>query len=206
MASKKRKSGELSLDKCPITGLPVNEKLAKKLKSFDTANKKTIQRILVNDLAWQQPANADAWSEQDWYNEYASTLLARQRDASTGAPAAVSSAASSASRSSASAKPARKSMPAAPLSPKAAPAPKPAPVRAKKESLSPLPAPVPIRAQLVPQETASRSRKAPVRAKPEPESESEEEEEAVPYNPQLSSSTTTAAKSSGFLSTLFWLI
>jgi len=60
----------------------VNEKLAQKLSSFATVNEKTIRRILVKDFAWQEPANTGEWSEQDWYNVYASALIARQRDVS----------------------------------------------------------------------------------------------------------------------------
>ena len=72
--SSKRKAEQAPLTTCPITGLPINDNLSKKLKLSSTVTKKTLQNTLTNKLGWPAHKIQDSWSRDTLIQEYYTAL------------------------------------------------------------------------------------------------------------------------------------
>ena len=74
MAPKKRKAEEGPMTDCPITGLPINDKLVKKLKSSTQVTKATLANTLKSKLGWSETRVQDSWSRDTLIQEYYTAL------------------------------------------------------------------------------------------------------------------------------------
>lgn len=91
MSDKKRKAESHTITVCPITNLPINEKLIKKLKSSQNVTEKTMSNILQHKLGWPPERIKKTWNKDTLIQEYYAALsmkLAQQEAASS--PAARS--------------------------------------------------------------------------------------------------------------------
>ena len=74
MAPKKRKAEGGPMTECPITGLPINDKLVKKLKSSTQVTKATLANTLKSKLGWAESRVQDSWSKDTLIQEYYTAL------------------------------------------------------------------------------------------------------------------------------------
>ena len=74
MAPKKRKAEGGPMTECPITGLPINDKLVKKLKSSTQVTKATLANTLKSKLGWSETRVQDSWSRDTLIQEYYTAL------------------------------------------------------------------------------------------------------------------------------------
>ena len=95
MSDKKRKADGQPLQDCPITGLPINDKLVKKLKGSTMVTKKTLTNTLQNKLGWPPQKILDSWSKDTLIQEYYAALEMQKAQASAVSPVARSPPASS---------------------------------------------------------------------------------------------------------------
>ena len=72
--SGKRKAEQQPLTECPITSLPINDKLFKKLKMSSSVTKKTLQNTLTNKLGWHPHKVQESWSRDTLIQEYYTAL------------------------------------------------------------------------------------------------------------------------------------
>eukprot|EP00960_Hanusia_phi_P059375 764150-Hanusia_phi.AAC.3 len=76
--SKRKATEPALLTACPLTGLPINDKLPKKLKSSSQVNKKTILNVMTNRLGWTPRPQSDQWDDDTWMQEYYAQLMQRK--------------------------------------------------------------------------------------------------------------------------------
>jgi len=74
MSDKKRKAEAEPILECPITSLPINDKLVKKLKASAQVTKKTLQNTLQNKLGWPAHKIQDTWTKDTLIMEYYTAL------------------------------------------------------------------------------------------------------------------------------------
>ncbi|EKX46377.1 hypothetical protein GUITHDRAFT_152336, partial [Guillardia theta CCMP2712] len=76
--SKRKATEPALLTACPLTGLPINDKLPKKLKSSSQVNKKTILNVMTNRLGWTPRPQSDQWDDDTWMQEYYAQLMQKK--------------------------------------------------------------------------------------------------------------------------------
>ena len=79
MIDKERKSGSsdhaVPLTTCPITSLPIDEKLIKKLRVCANVTKTTLQNTLKNKLGWPDTKVQESWDREALITEYYTALM-----------------------------------------------------------------------------------------------------------------------------------
>ena len=93
--NRKAEAEPAPLQDCPITGLPINDKLVKKLKVSAQVTKKTLQNTLQNKLGWPAHKIQETWTKDTLIMEYYTALemkkATQEAAASSPARSAVSS-------------------------------------------------------------------------------------------------------------------
>jgi len=80
---------------CPITGLPINDKLVKKLKASAQVTIKTLQNTLRNKLGWPAHKIQERWTKDTLIREYYTALIMKKAAQEAAASSPARSAASS---------------------------------------------------------------------------------------------------------------
>ena len=90
--SKRKSDQQHPLTECPITSLPINDKLFKKLKLSSSVTKKTLQNTLTDKLGWHPNKVQESWSRDTLIQEYYTALEFQKARASlspTSSPSAA---------------------------------------------------------------------------------------------------------------------